>query len=205
MKYIHRPRTRLDSKKKWRKIRTWTAVLLMLALIAWWLIQSFHIDLRFHAYAPTIKKAEAAKSTTAKNMPIQLKYLNPQQQVNWEIFVQNAKAIAPAFDFPVKVLLAQAALESGHGTSNIAVQKNNWFGMNAIDSDPNQAFAYPNSIQSMIDYMIRVRDNYTDAYAARNNPDRMIELLEENSQGLRYATDGSYVEKLRSLPEWRQY
>jgi flagellum-specific peptidoglycan hydrolase FlgJ len=201
MRYIHRPRTRLASKKNWRKVRTWAASLLLLALIAYWLIQTFHIDFKIHAYAPSIRQANAeAKPTGSKRMPVTVKEMSPQQRVDWELFKMQAKIISKVYDYPVNVLLAQAALESSHGTSQIAVDKNNWFGMNANDEDPyDDAFTYDNAIQSMIDYMQRIRKYYPDAYEARHNPEQMIELIKEDG----YATDPEYVSKVMSMQEWQ--
>lgn len=57
--------------------------------------------------------------------------------------------------------LAVAKLESGNGQSRIARDKNNLFGMNAIDSNPyNAAFSYNSKAHSILDFGERLNRNY---------------------------------------------
>lgn len=57
--------------------------------------------------------------------------------------------------------LAVARLESGNGTSRIARDKNNLFGMNAVDGNAyNAAFSYPSKHASIMDFGDRMRRNY---------------------------------------------
>jgi LysM repeat protein len=55
--------------------------------------------------------------------------------------------------------LAHADIESAHGTSYYARTRNNLFGFNAIDSDPNQASTYPSQAGS-IDFYANFLDKY---------------------------------------------
>lgn len=60
-------------------------------------------------------------------------------------------------------ILSVAALESAHGNSDIAVFKNNLFGMNAHDSDPyNLAFNYDSKHESIMDFARRIKEYYVD-------------------------------------------
>lgn len=59
---------------------------------------------------------------------------------------------------------AVATLESGGGTSQIARDKNNLFGMNAQDHDPyNLAFSYDSFYESAADFAERINKYYVDA------------------------------------------
>lgn len=59
--------------------------------------------------------------------------------------------------------LAVAKLESGNGSSRLAQNKNNIFGMNAIDSNPyNAAFTYESKSHSVLDFGARLKKNYID-------------------------------------------
>jgi hypothetical protein len=123
---------------------------------------------------------------------------------DWEAIKANIRRIAPVYDFPVKVAIAQAALESGRGNSTYCRVRRNCFGINAVDWNPDLAYWFSSYNEGVIEYMRLIKHNFPEAYEARSNPDRMIELLKENSEGKMYATDPDYVTKLRSLPEWRE-
>lgn len=57
--------------------------------------------------------------------------------------------------------LAVAKLESGNGQSRIARDKNNLFGMNAVDSNPyHAAFTYNSKAHSILDFGERLNRNY---------------------------------------------
>ena len=131
--------------------------------------------------------------------------LTPEQDANWQSFKQAAIDLAPQYDYPVKVIIAQAALESRRGTSRFARERFNYFGIGAFDSDPDKARTYDNMEQGIVEYMKFVKERFPEAYEARSNPDRMIELLVDNKMGRKYATDPDYVAKLRNLPEWNEY
>jgi flagellum-specific peptidoglycan hydrolase FlgJ len=160
------------------------------------------------AIKSTFKSATHEISSSAKKAFAESPRLTPvpvKQAENWNDFISSAMKIAPIYNYPVKVLLAQAALESNRGLSQYALQRNNYFGMNAVDWDPDQAYWYENQEQAMVDYIITVRSNFPEAWASRENPDRMIELLENNADGRMYATDPNYVYKVTHQAEWRNY
>lgn len=59
--------------------------------------------------------------------------------------------------------LAVAKLESGNGKSKLAIDKNNLFGMNAVDSNPyHAAFSYPSKSASVNDFGKRIKKGYID-------------------------------------------
>jgi len=60
-------------------------------------------------------------------------------------------------------VLAVARLESGNGTSKIAINKNNLFGLNAIDRDPyNKAFTFKNKSESVYCFANTIKHYYID-------------------------------------------
>lgn len=68
-------------------------------------------------------------------------------------------------DYGVNALIiyAIAINESGNGLSNIAITKNNIFGINAVDSNPNDAYSFE-SVKQNIEYMMGafLTPNYID-------------------------------------------
>lgn len=148
----------------------------------------------------TFPQAYAAFSN--KNTPTIIP--TPTGTDNWDNFKQTASYIAKIYNYPLNLLLAQAALESGHGTSNFAVNRNNYFGIGAYDWQPDQAFLYDNPAQSIIDYIYVVKDNFPEAWNNRNDAATMLNLLENNSDGNQYASDPDYISKVMSEPEWNQ-
>jgi len=101
--------------------------------------------------------------------------------------------------------LGQAALETGKGTSVLAKTRNNYFGMNAVDSDPNKAFSYNSPSQSITDYinLIKYNPRYKaayDQYVQDRDPLKLLQGIKNSG----YATDPEYVTKVASLPEFQQ-
>lgn len=129
----------------------------------------------------------------------ELEKMTLEQQGDWKALQRIAHKLAPLYDFPPKVIIAQMALESARGTSNYCVNRNNCFGIGAYDSNPDKAFHFENKEQAIIEYMRLIRTRYTDAYEARSNPELMIELIKKGG----YATDPNYVAKIKNLHEWK--
>lgn len=65
------------------------------------------------------------------------------------------------------MVFAMGCLESGYGTSNIAMTKNNLFGWAAVDSDPNDATAYPSISSAILQHMNLNLRGYMDITDAR--------------------------------------
>lgn len=121
---------------------------------------------------------------------------------DWQQFIRMAQAIAPIYDYPVKVLVAQAALESARGTSRWAVERNNFFGYRCYDNREYEMCSWFTSpYEGMIEYIRLIRDKYPEAYALRKDPDAMIKAIKAGG----YATDPLYVTKVMSMPEWSKY
>ena len=64
------------------------------------------------------------------------------------------------------LLYAMAAHESAWGTSSFAINRNNLFGWNAIDSDPNQASSFPSIAQAVNEHAGYNLRRYTDIYSS---------------------------------------
>jgi len=128
------------------------------------------------------------------------KVFTDKKAEDWKQFTLMAKAVAPIMDYPVNVLLSQAALESARGTSRWATERNNYFGYTCYDNREFEScswFASP--YESMLEYMRLIKNKYPKAYAARHNPDLMIQEIKNRG----YATDPNYVTKVKSMPEWK--
>lgn len=65
-----------------------------------------------------------------------------------------------AYDLNALFILAHADVESAHGTSNYAVTRNNLFGFNAVDSNPDLASTYSSQAVSVHDYADFLSANY---------------------------------------------
>lgn len=127
--------------------------------------------------------------------------LTPSQVQTWEEMKRMAVRLAPLYNYPARVIIAQMALESGRGTSKYCVKRNNCFGMGAYDSNPDKAFYFENKEQAILEYMRLIKNRYPEAYAQRENPEDMIRAIKAGG----YATDPHYIAKVTKLPEWRNY
>lgn len=85
---------------------------------------------------------------------------------DWQSFSNLGQMVALEQNYPPDVLLAQAALESGHGTSKMAKEKNNYFGYEAYNANPNAAAEYKNPEESINAYinLIKTDPKYQWAY-----------------------------------------
>ncbi|PLV59338.1 glycoside hydrolase family 73 protein [Thermotoga sp. KOL6] len=119
-------------------------------------------------------------------------------------FSQTAILLGRLIEMDPKILLAQSALETGWGKHVVG---NNLFGIkklpwlaggvkaktkefNGIEiHDVFQVFDCPEN--SMIAYLVLIKECYNRAWKMRANPERYFELLQE----LGYATDPKYAQK----------
>lgn len=131
---------------------------------------------------------------------LQRKYrFSKKAKISWEEFVSLAKEAAKLYHFPSNIVICQAALESGRGTSHMAQTKNNYFGFMAYDEDPGQAKSYPTALDSILDYLELVTQNqrYAQVHHCRSSEDKLKAICEAG-----YATDPQYFQKITSLKEW---
>ena len=177
--------------------------------VGWYLyfVSALIVMALFARTIPNDHKAYASPLPEVATPSAQLKEedrpLTPEQEQDWDAMKRMARKLAPLYEFPEKVIIAQMALESNRGRSHYCVERHNCFGIGAYDFNPDMAFYFENKEQAIIEYMRLIKSNFSEAYSARSNPERMIELLVKNPRGVQYATDPLYVSKLKSLPEWK--
>jgi uncharacterized membrane protein YgcG len=131
----------------------------------------------------------------------EVRKIGKQYGAKWAEFLDAAEKVAKEEDYPLAVIVAQGAHESAHGTSNFAKNRNNFFGVNAVDANPNQATSYPTVEDGIKRYvqLIKTDQRYKAAYAARSDPKKMIEEIKKAG----YATDPDYVNKVTNTPEFK--
>ena len=124
------------------------------------------------------------------------------QSSDWNNLVSQAIPIAKSYGINPAVMVGQMALESGRGSSNFAKTRNNLFGYQAYNSNPNMAKVYQNPQQSMLDYARLITSSPRYQGAAGLYSDPVGQLTAIRNAG--YATDPNYVQKVTSLPEFQQ-
>lgn len=115
---------------------------------------------------------------------------------SWEQFQKMALWMSTIYDISPAVTICQAAHETGGGTSNFAKTRNNYFGLNAIDSDPNKAFKFKKPADSIIFYCNLISNpkyKYYPAYQERSDPDLMLKMIVKAG----YATSPTYIDDLK--------
>lgn len=122
--------------------------------------------------ASTVKKAPVQRATTQSGGHRQMGVLGTSNisanQFNQLVAGTGLAGIGDALvaverQYGINGLftLAVAKLESGHGQSALARNKNNIFGMNAVDSNPyNAAYTYNTKADSILDFGSRMKKNY---------------------------------------------
>ena len=105
------------------------------------------------------------------------------------------------YGIPWETVMAQGILESASGTSYFARERNNFFGIGAFDSNPDNAFSYATPMEGWEGYY----KNIVNTPTYRNhgvfqgdtitNPYAYAQAIKNAG----YATDPNYVSKLSSL------
>ena len=118
-------------------------------------------------------------------------------------FVDNYHNIAiqlsAEYGIPWEAVMAQGIIESASGTSNFARNRNNFFGLGAVDSNPDNAYSYSSPAEGWQGYYNFIKSNPRYAAAgAFNYPDDPYGYIAAlKSAG--YATDPNYVSKVSSV------
>lgn len=129
----------------------------------------------------------------------------PTPGAKWLAFKMAAQKVCPMFNYPCNVVIAQGQLESGYGSSGFCIERNNCLGIGAVDWSPGNAFTFENMEQSIIKYMDVIRKNFPTAWKHRDNPDEMIKYIKyDPATDNMYATDPDYIQKVKSMPEWKR-
>lgn len=110
-----------------------------------------------------------------------------------------AAELGQEYGIPWETVVAQGILESAAGTSNFAVNRNNFFGIGAFDSNPDNAFRYDTPYDGWRGYYENIKNTATySAHGAFNYPgDPYGYAAAIKAAG--YASDPNYVEKLSKL------
>ncbi len=112
-----------------------------------------------------------------------------------------AQQLSVEYGIPWETVVAQGILESAAGTSNFAVNRNNFFGIGAFDSNPNNAFSYATPEEGWRGYYENIRKTSTyrnhGVFQEPNITDPYAYTQAIKDAG--YATDPSYVSKVHSL------
>lgn len=109
-----------------------------------------------------------------------------------------AEALSIEYGIPWEAVMAQGIVESAAGTSRFAVERNNFFGIGAFDSNPNNAFYYDTPSDGWRGYYENIRKTATyrnhGVFQEPNitNPYSYIQAVKNAG----YATDPEYVSKI---------
>ena len=110
-----------------------------------------------------------------------------------------AIALGNEYGIPWEAVMAQGILESAAGTSRYARERNNFFGINAVDSNPDNATYYSSPAEGWRGYFEFIKNNPRYAAAGAfnypNDPYGYIQAIKNAG----YATDPNYVAKVSVL------
>lgn len=112
-----------------------------------------------------------------------------------------AQNLSVEYGIPWETVVAQGILESAAGTSNFARTRNNFFGIGAFDSNPDNAFSYDTPEEGWRGYYENIRKTATyrnhGVFAGETitNPYAYAQAIKDAG----YASDPTYVEKLSKL------
>ncbi len=121
-------------------------------------------------------------------------------KITWEQFVLLAREASKLYKFPASITICQAGLETGRGTSLMAIMKNNYFGYMAYDQNPGKARTYATAMDSIIDYLELITKNprYSPVADCKTTLSKIIMI-----HHCGYATDPLYVKKITGMKEWQ--
>ncbi len=138
---------------------------------------------------------------------------------DWNSFVEQAKVLAKANDFPLAVLLGQAELESGRGESGLTTGYNNFFGIKGNGSlgavtMPTQEFgnggyyntdsqfaAYKSPADSIQSYINLIKNSYGVNTTANSDPVQVLKDIQSHG----YATSPTYINNVMNTDSFKQF
>ncbi len=152
------------------------------------------------ALALRVKKEKEYALSIAKTVRANRQVASPISSLSWQEFRKLAESIAREYDMNPAVIVGQAALESGHGTSKRARVDNNYFGHGACSGCRGMVFTSP---EENIRYHARLISSgrYAYAYEARHDPVEMVKRI----RAAGYATDVNYVAKVTNMDDFKAY
>ena len=120
-----------------------------------------------------------------------------KHQAEWvDRWHETAQQLSIEFGIPWEAVMAQSIIESGAGTSRYATTRNNFFGLGAVDSNPDNAFSYESPEAGWRGYYEFIQRN-SSLYSAHGvfaeptitNPYKYLEAIKAAG----YATASDYV------------
>lgn len=117
-------------------------------------------------------------------------------KLDWKGFKSLLYQEAKARGYDPETLIRQKALETGFGTSNFALERNNYGGIGAYDRNPDNAFKFDTPQDYLDYYFTLIRNRYPSAYANRKNPQKYVQELKKGG----YASDPDYEWKILNTP-----
>ncbi len=105
-----------------------------------------------------------------------------------------AAQLGSHYGIPWEAVVAQGIIESAAGTSRYARERNNFFGLGAVDSNPDNAYSYPSAADGWRGYFEFISKNQRyrsyGAFDHAGNPFGYIQAIKNAG----YATASNYVE-----------
>ncbi len=110
-----------------------------------------------------------------------------------------AESLSIAYGIPWETVIAQGIVESASGTSYFATTRNNFFGLGAFDSNPDNAYTYANPTEGWKGYYELISDPSNPyishgVFQGATVTDPYAYLAAIKSAG--YATDPNYISKI---------
>lgn len=148
--------------------------------------------------SPTVYKETFVQPTPTPSIaqPTPTPTPNLKEWENYKVYIANK---AKAEGFNPNVIVSQKAIESARGNSKYAKERNNYGGVGAYDSNPDNAFTYASPEAYLDSYFKLIKTKYPKAYKVRSNPEEFARELKKGG----YASDPEYVWKLLNTPEFR--
>lgn len=108
-------------------------------------------------------------------------------------------SLGAEYGIPWETVMAQGIIESNSGTSRFARERNNFFGIGAFDSNPNNAHSFATPEDGWRGYFENIKNTVTySTHGAFDHPgDPYGYLVAIKEAG--YATDPNYIEKVSSV------
>ncbi len=127
--------------------------------------------------------------------------LSPTQAGFVDQYHDIAAQLSVEYGIPWEAVIAQGILESAAGTSKFAVNRNNFFGIGAFDSNPNNAYSYATPEEGWRGYFENIRKTSTyrnhGVFQGDTITDPYAYIVAIKNAG--YATDTNYISKNHNI------
>ena len=125
--------------------------------------------------------------------------LSPLQAAFVDEYYPIVERLSIEYGIPWEAVMAQGILESASGTSNFARTRNNFFGIGAFDSNPDNAFSYSSPAEGWRGYYENIRKTATyRQHGAFNYPGDPYGYLRA-IKAAGYATADHYVSSVSAV------